>query len=432
MLIDSTTLSDLEVFGAADGSGGLFQLVDRTATSRGRAALRRRFESPPSDLDTIRRTQEAVRFLQLYPDVLGFDEPSLQAVEWYFRSNIAVSAASPLGVPAEHAWMSLRYRDLLIELRVGVRATVALFTKVSQVCASLGELDAPPIIAEPVGRLMAAADMVRMARSEAGSLLRLDRTLRTECKDGIEHALDLLAELDALNAMAVATSSFDWVMPDLVDSDTFSLDAEGVFHPFLERAVANPARLSGAEPMVFLTGPNMAGKTTYLRSVALIVLLGQIGMGVPASRVRFTPVEALFTSLNPTDNLRAGLSYFLAEVMRVKQAASMLADGRRALVVFDEVFKGTNVRDALDASAEVILGFARARGSGFIVSSHLADLVEVLESSPAIRFCYFDGDIVHNAPRYTYQLREGVSDKRLGLALLRQAGIPELLARISA
>jgi DNA mismatch repair ATPase MutS len=154
-------------------------------------------------------------------------------------------------------------------------------------------------------------------------------------------------------------------------------------------------------------------------------------MGVPARGVRLTPVDALFTSLNPADNLREGLSFFLAEVMRVKAAATILAEGRRALVIFDEVFKGTNVRDALDASAQVILGFARSRRSGCIFSSHLAELVEPLRESRSIQYCYFDGEIVGGQPHYAYQLREGISDKRLGLHLFMQAQVPELLARIA-
>jgi DNA mismatch repair protein MutS len=118
--------------------------------------------------------------------------------------------------------------------------------------------------------------------------------------------------------------------------------------------------------------------------------------------------------------------------MRVKAAATILADGRKALILFDEVFKGTNVKDALEATSEVILGFAKARRAGCIFSSHLAELSEVLRTSPAIRFCYFDGDILGGEPHYTYELREGVSDKRFGLHLLRQAMVPELIARISA
>jgi DNA mismatch repair protein MutS len=280
--------------------------------------------------------------------------------------------------------------------------------------------------------LAATSGMVLRTHAEAGGLLGFDRAFRSLRKEDIEESLRLLGELDALNAMAVATNFYGWVMPELIESDTFLLEAEGIRHPFVNNPVTNPVRLSGGEPMVFLTGPNMAGKTTYLRSVALVVLLAQVGMGVPASRLRLSPVEALFTSLNPSDNLRAGLSYFFAEVLRVKAAATILAEGSRALVIFDEVFKGTNVRDALDATAEVILGFARARRSGFIFSSHLAELVDVLKANPAIRFRCFDGEIHQGVPHYSYELKEGVSDKRFGLLLLRQAEVPELIARISA
>lgn len=275
-----------------------------------------------------------------------------------------------------------------------------------------------------------AADAVLHGGLDRGNVPSADRAYRGLLRERIREALDGVAELDALAAMARATEASGWVLPEIVGADKFLLDADGLYHPFVEAAVTNPARLTGGEPMVFLTGPNMAGKTTYLRSVALVVFLAQVGMGVPASRMRLTPVEALFTSLNPSDDLKAGLSYFLAEVMRVKAAATLLADGRRALVLFDEVFKGTNVKDAFEASAEVILGFARARRSGFVFSSHLSELVDVLRSNPRIRFFYFDGEIVKNAPHYGYELKEGVSDKRFGLLLLRRAGIPELIERI--
>jgi DNA mismatch repair ATPase MutS len=283
-----------------------------------------------------------------------------------------------------------------------------------------------------VTRLEATAQAVLDARDGATTLLEADRKVRHDLGAAVLQALDDLAELDALRAMAETTTALGWVFPELVESDAFELDADDVVHPSVEDAVGNPVLLTGGEPMVFLTGPNMAGKTTYLRSVALVVVLGQAGMGVPARRARFTPVDTVFTSLNPADNLRAGLSYFLAEVMRVKAAAELLAEGKRALVLFDEAFKGTNVRDALDASAQVITGFARARRSGFIFSSHLAELVDVLRPHRAIRFRCFDGDIVGGTPRYSYRLSEGVSEKRFGLLLLRQARVPELIARIPA
>jgi DNA mismatch repair ATPase MutS len=431
MLIDSTTLSDLEVFATPDGGTSVIDLIDRTLTSRGHAALHRRFQRPAHDTRTIKRAQEAVAFLARHPGIVNIDEVSVAGVTRYLRSNIALSLTSSVGARLEYAWMSLRYHDLAKELETGIAATERLFVRVLEVCSRLIGLNARGEVAELVGRLDAMAlEVVDICRGP-GALLKKDRTLRIERRDRILEAVDVLGELDALNAMASATSAFGWVVPEVIESDVFVLEVDGLVHPFVEQPVPNPAYLSGGEPMVFLTGPNMAGKTTYLRSVALVVLFAQVGMGVPAKGMRWTPVEALFTSLSPTDNLKAGLSYFLAEVLRVKAAATLLAEGRRTLILFDEVFKGTNVRDALDASAEVILGFAKARRSGIIFSSHLAELVQVLEVNPRIRFCYFDGDIVEGRPSYPYELKEGVSEKRFGLLLLRQAEVPELIERIA-
>jgi DNA mismatch repair protein MutS len=432
VLIDQTTLRDLEIFESPDGGGGIFSLLDRTATAGGQTALRRRFKEPSSRLSDIRRSQDAVRFLYQHPGLLRLTEQSVAGVWAYLGSNIAVSKSAPALARAEQAWIALRFGETLRELRTGVEATHQLFGDVVQLCQRVKEAGSPAAVMDLITRLENAAQGVSAAMAAPGGVLGVDRALRHDQRREIEGALRALAELDALQSMAVATRERGWTFPELTHGDRFDLDAEDVIHPFVEDAIPNPAHLSGGAPMVFLTGPNMAGKTTYLKSVALVVLLAQIGMGVPARRMRLTPVEALFTSLSPNDNLRAGLSYFLAEVLRVKAAAALLAEGKRALVLFDEVFKGTNIRDALDASAEVILGFAKARASGFIFSSHLTELVDSLAVNPAIRFCCFDGDIVDGRAHYGYRLRDGVSDKRFGLFLLREAQVPELLAQIGA
>ena len=430
MRIDTTTLSDLEMFGSESGPG-IFDLIDRTSTTRGMTVLRTRIKNPASDASSIRATQEAVRFFHQHPQLRLPDGESTEAVSRYVQSNIVIESQTDVGAYLEKYWLSISHRDLLRELDLGITATRDLFTHVTQLCHVIEGRDPPALLRKLVSRLQETATLVRRTCSD-GSLLKQDRALRGLTKPHILEALEIVGELDALQSMAIATRELGFVFPDVVDAEEFMLEAEGVFHPFLSTAVRNPVRLDGGEPMVFLTGPNMAGKTTYLRTVGLIVLLGQAGMGVPADHARLSPVEALFTSLNPKDNLRAGLSYFFAEIMRVKEAATLLADGVRSLVIFDEVFKGTNVRDALEASAEVILGFASARQSGFIFSSHLTELVDVLRTNRAIRFYCFDGDIRNGVAEYAYQLRKGVSEKRLGLALLHQAQVPQLIARIGA
>jgi DNA mismatch repair protein MutS len=435
MVTDPTTLADLEVFRDSDGGGGLFALLDETETVAGRVALRRRFQAPGVRVEDIRRVQEAVTHLMRRSDAVAFPPGPADAVRRYLDSNTQVSGTSRWPNPVlEGLWTAARYRDVYREVRDGVYATRRLVEMAWGTARRLVDGDAPTLLEDLARDVLDACEALAplLGGASAAAVVRADTVLRGGERHRLEGLVGVLGELDALRSMARATRRRGWTIPELVDSPDFLLEGEGLWHPFLARAVTNPIALSGGEPLVFLTGPNMAGKTTYLRCTALAVLLAQIGMGVPASRLRLTPVEVLLTGLNPADNLRAGLSFFLSEVLRVRAAAEVLAAGRRAFVLFDEVFKGTNVKDALEASETVILGFARARGSGFIFSSHLVELVDTLRADPRVRFHYFDGRLVEGRAEYSYQVRAGVSEQRFGLQLLSEARIPELIERIGA
>ncbi len=435
MHLDPTTLSDLEVFEESGGGPGLFGLIDETETSVGRNALRDHLRSPSSDVSEIRRTQEAVRFLGELSSMPRIERDAVEGVARYLDSNIQVpSVAGPVRACVEALWMSVRYRDLYREVHAGVQATKALLANVERMARHV-LAERPPARAEALAKEITEICNVLSHHAAARTrcdVIRADHALRGRARAKLTRVIRLLAELDALRSMARATTRLNWTFPELVDSEAFVLEGESLWHPFLPSPVKNPIGLDDKEPVLFLTGPNMAGKTTYLRSAALAVLLAQAGMGVPARRLRLTPVQVLITSMNPSDNLRAGMSYFLSEVLRVRVAAEALADGKRAFVLFDEVFKGTNVSDALEASAEVISGFSRARRSGFIFSSHIVELEGALRSNPSVRFEYFEGRLVEGRAEYSYRIRSGTSDLRLGLQLLREAGIPDLIARIGA
>lgn len=107
-----------------------------------------------------------------------------------------------------------------------------------------------------------------------------------------------------------------------------------------------------------------------------------------------------------------------------------VARGERTVAIFDEVFRGTNVTDALDATRTVLLGCSRARTSIFIFSSHLMELAEELEERSSVKFCCFEGDVEGSELRFDYQLRSGVSTQRFGMEVLRREGVPELLDAI--
>ena len=430
MRIDHQTLSDLEIVEASDGGPGLFDLIDRTTTSFGRAALRRRFKKPLVDPAEIRATQEVIRWLRENPGHLRISAGSMDAVDRYMRSNVVVSSASRVGMRLEQVWMSLRYKDLLREIEAGVRVTREFLGDARSSAATIASLDPPHLLSTLVKDLGASVESTLSRDLPANSVLESDEGFRRASRQEIRDALLLIGELDCLYSMSDATEALGWSMPEIVETEAFLLEADGIRHPYLSSARGNPINLLGGEALVFLTGPNMAGKTTYLRSVALVPFLGQLGMGVPADSARLTPVEVLMTSINPRENLREGISYFMSEVLRVREAAEAVATGARCLVLFDEVFKGTNVKDALESSAEVITGLGNASRSGFVFSSHLAELGETLRGLSGVQLRYFDGELEGDVPQFDYHIRTGVSSKRFGRILLHRAGIPELLRRI--
>ena len=438
MILDQATLRDLEIFETAGAGPGVFHLFDRTLTSLGSAALRARFRSPLSDAETIRAHHRAQAFIKEHGLRFFTDEPHVDAVVRYLDSNIQTPRGrNAVGLAIERGWLWLRYRDVFRELEAGVGATAQLIRAMEGFFDRCDDRGPPPlldglarrtreVLSDPALRRAVSARSV-----SPGYVLGSDRTFRSTHASQVRALLEVMAELDMLFSMRQSADELGLTYPEVLDSDDFILDGEGLYHPFVDDPIPNGLRLVSGETLVFLTGPNAAGKTTYLKTAAIALLLAQTGMAVPAHRLGFVPVDYVFTSINNQDDLRAGLSYFMAEVRRVKEAAEILAGGRRALVIFDEVFKGTNVRDALEASELVIRGFSRAGRSGFIFASHLTELASTLEGEPAVRFACFDGRINEGIASYSYALREGVSEQRFGLHLLDRERVPELLAQIA-
>lgn len=171
----------------------------------------------------------------------------------------------------------------------------------------------------------------------------------------------------------------------------------------------------------------MAGKTTYMRACALCVYLAHLGIGVPASQMALVPFQALLSSLSTGDNVQLGYSYFFSEVRRIKTAVQLVAERRRSFLVLDELFKGTNVHDAIEATEAVVAGLAAKENALCIVSSHLVELAPKLEATGAVQFQYFDADVSGEAPRYDFRLKSGVSTQRLGMEILEREGVLDLL-----
>jgi DNA mismatch repair ATPase MutS len=174
----------------------------------------------------------------------------------------------------------------------------------------------------------------------------------------------------------------------------------------------------------------MAGKSTLIKAVGLAVYMAHIGMGVPAASMELSLFEGLLSNINISDNITKGESYFFNEVKRIKETIEKINDGRNWLVLIDELFKGTNIQDAMKCSTAVIRGLIKINHSLFILSTHLYEIGEELKDLPTIDFKYFETMLKENELFFSYQLKDGISQDRMGYLILKKEGVTTLLENL--
>jgi DNA mismatch repair ATPase MutS len=153
-------------------------------------------------------------------------------------------------------------------------------------------------------------------------------------------------------------------------------------------------------------------------------------MGVPAAGMRLTLFDGLLSNINVVDNIAKGESFFFNEVQRIKNTIYKINDGKKWLVLIDELFKGTNVQDAMKCSLAVIRGFRKIKNSLFILSTHLYEIGEELKAYPNISFKYFETNVMDDQLDFSYQLKEGISNDRIGYVILRREKVVDMLEKL--
>ncbi|HTL08926.1 MAG TPA: hypothetical protein VL307_11730 [Chitinophagaceae bacterium] len=215
----------------------------------------------------------------------------------------------------------------------------------------------------------------------------------------------------------------NFVFP-VFDEDSFAL--EGIYHPFLKNPVRND--LKASNNVILLTGPNMSGKSTLLKAVSLCVYLGHAGIGVPAAKATMPFFQSISVAINLTDSIVSGYSHFMSEVVTLKNVLLSANRQERCFAVFDELFRGTNIEDALEISTSTIQGLARFPRSLFFISTHLQQLRELpVVQSNKVTTLYIDCMLKDDLPVFTYQLKEGWSNMKVGRILFEKEGLNQLL-----
>jgi DNA mismatch repair protein MutS len=198
------------------------------------------------------------------------------------------------------------------------------------------------------------------------------------------------------------------------------------YHPVVANPVKNTLHLLAGDSVVVLTGPNMSGKSTLLKAVALCVYLAHVGVGVPAGQCQIPFFSSIAIAINLQDDLQSGYSHFMTEIQNLKAVVQHAQTGH-CFAVFDELFRGTNVDDALDITQTTLRGLTQFSGSLFFISTHLMDLQGQLADVGSVKNYYVECRLEQEVPRFSYLLREGWSTLKIGRILFDKAGLGELL-----
>jgi DNA mismatch repair ATPase MutS len=153
-------------------------------------------------------------------------------------------------------------------------------------------------------------------------------------------------------------------------------------------------------------------------------------MGVPAKHLELSLFDGVLSNINVEDNIIKGESYFFNEVQRIKNTILTINNGKKWLVLIDELFKGTNVQDAMRCSLAVINGLIRIKSSLFVLSTHLYEIGEEINEHSNISFKYFETNINNDKLEFTYQLKDGISNDRLGYFILKSEKVVEMLEKL--
>lgn len=236
--------------------------------------------------------------------------------------------------------------------------------------------------------------------------------------------LEAVGELDALCSLGTFAYNHPAYTYPTITNQPFCFLARNMGHPLMPEAqcVKNDATIPSRPYFLIITGANMAGKSTYLRTIGVNYLLACMGCPVCCESLTLYPAQ-LITSLRTTDSLSDNESYFFAELKRLKRIIDLLDEGQELFIILDEILKGTNSADKQKGSLDLIRQFMRLKADG-IIATHDLLLGTLADQFPEyIRNYCFEADIKDNELTFSYRLREGVAQNMNACFLMRKMGI---------
>lgn len=433
-LIDKQTVDELNLMGRFR-QGSVSHLFNRVKTRGGEQLLDGMFRHLLADAQAINRRSSILSFFQSARLVFPFDVQQVTLMREYHDTATPGNGLLVLGDTLIKKMLSSLTRDERYKKMVqGLQATIVTLQKCNafvQSVPSASHAYAHRIHA--VQQMLARKELVRLRETNIYQSLSVKKLsyynhlLKTVLNKEMQELLNFIYEVDLYIAVSDVARAKGFSYARALAPEENLLSAKGLAHPCIDKAIGNNLELNVQNNVLFLTGANMAGKSTLMKAVGINFYLAHMGFPVAATEMVFSVREGMYSSINVADNIGLGYSHFYAEVVRVKQAAMAAASGKRLLLMFDELFKGTNVKDAYDGTLAVTKGFAHYQDCLFIVSTHIIEVAAALNEEDNVQFVYMPTIMDGLVPRYTYKLEKGITEDRQGMMIINNEGILELL-----
>ncbi len=435
MQIDNTTLADLGIF-SKNEEESILHLLNHTKTVGGKDWLKFFIKNPHDQINKILETQAIIKkFIEIgnrFPDTIT--NGTMMVLDKYYQSPVS---SIPRSAGKVEAWFYTAFSrgDYLI-LRYSINH-IATFIKGMYELVDLLQ-DENSIL--PLQQMLSQAQRIldkplfkRINTQNPKKKLPAKIIIAVgyylyQVKNDVRELENIFYKIDAWQSLAKACVIHKFNFPEISESETPYIEAQNLWHPLLQDPVGYDFIIAKENNFMFLTGANMAGKSTFIRAVGIAVYLANIGIGVPANTIKMSRFDGLLSNIDISDNTLKGESYFYNEVQRINKTVSKITDGKNWLILIDELFKGTNIQDAMRCSTVVIEGFRKIDNALFILSTHLYEIGDYLKKYSNIQFKYFETEVgADDYLRFSYKLRDGISNDRLGYLILKREGVIDKL-----
>lgn len=438
MEIDAITLQDLSIFNSEE-EFSIFNKLNFTTTIRGKEKLRQNLGTPLKSLEAISAIQETIKMIssQAHNWPSQISNGTIMVIENFFESSVDPIPSQSSSFSA-YSYKLLHAPDFSLvkystghcfDFLKGMQSLTALFLSDEAPDPLKRQmLNAQTLIGKPEFQIINGYK--KSSDIPVAELLTLGHFLRYKYKRQMQELLAVFAQMDAWYSMSLAVQNYNLVFPTLSKTEHPYVKAKGLYHILLKDPVDYNVQLDEHTNFLFLTGANMAGKSTFIKAIGSAVFLAHLGMGVPAKQMEMCVFDGILSNINVIDNIVKGESYFYNEVQRIKATVLKINDGRNWFILIDELFKGTNVQDAMKCSSTVIEGLLKIKKSLFILSTHLYEIGESLKQYPNIRFNYFETTINGDQLEFNYTMKDGISNDRLGYLILKKEGVVKMLEEL--